>query len=41
MHEIVGEVIASAHPAHDIGDLVVGWASDLHFMIVFAVDHLF
>jgi L-iditol 2-dehydrogenase len=28
MHEIVGEVIASAHPAHDIGDLVVGWASD-------------
>jgi L-iditol 2-dehydrogenase len=22
------KVIASAHPAHDIGDLVVGWASD-------------
>src|ERR671928_16424 len=27
MHEIVGEVVASRHPAHAAGDLVVGWAS--------------
>ncbi|MCB0929749.1 MAG: zinc-binding dehydrogenase [Mycolicibacterium insubricum] len=27
IHEIVGEVIASAHPEHEIGTLVVGWAS--------------
>lgn len=27
MHEIVGEVVASRHPAHSPGDLVVGWAS--------------
>jgi L-iditol 2-dehydrogenase len=27
MHEIVGEVVASRHPDHSPGDLVVGWAS--------------
>lgn len=27
IHEIVGEVIASRHPAHSSGDRVVGWAS--------------
>lgn len=27
IHEIVGEVIASRHPAHRAGDRVVGWAS--------------
>lgn len=27
IHEIVGEVLASAHPAHAVGDRVVGWAS--------------
>ncbi|MBX7430814.1 zinc-binding dehydrogenase [Mycobacterium sp. Y57] len=27
IHEIVGEVIASGHPAHRAGDRVVGWAS--------------
>lgn len=27
IHEIVGEVLASAHPEHRIGDRVVGWAS--------------
>ena len=27
IHEIVGEVLASRHPGHRIGDRVVGWAS--------------
>ena len=27
IHEIVGDVLASAHPAHTVGDRVVGWAS--------------
>lgn len=27
MHEVVGKVIASEHSAHQVGDLVVGWAS--------------
>ncbi|MDK3256936.1 zinc-binding dehydrogenase [Blastococcus capsensis] len=27
LHELVGEVVASRHPAHSPGDLVVGWAS--------------
>jgi L-iditol 2-dehydrogenase len=26
-HEIAGEVVATAHPDHRVGDLVVGWAS--------------
>lgn len=27
LHEVVGEVVASRHPEHSPGDLVVGWAS--------------
>jgi len=27
MHEIVGRIVASRHPAHAVGDLAVGWAS--------------
>ncbi|SHG24243.1 zinc-binding dehydrogenase [Geodermatophilus nigrescens] len=27
MHEVAGEVVASRHPDHSPGDLVVGWAS--------------
>jgi L-iditol 2-dehydrogenase len=27
MHEIVGEIVASRHPSHAEGDMVVGWAS--------------
>ncbi len=27
MHEVVGEIVASEHPEHSVGDLVVGWAS--------------
>lgn len=27
IHEIAGEVLASAHPQHRVGDRVVGWAS--------------
>lgn len=27
IHEIAGEVLASAHPEHRVGDRVVGWAS--------------
>lgn len=27
MHEIVGDIVASRHPRHAEGDLVVGWAS--------------
>lgn len=27
LHEVVGEVVASRHPGHAVGDLVVGWAS--------------
>ncbi|HOW93068.1 MAG TPA: zinc-binding dehydrogenase [Mycolicibacterium fallax] len=27
IHEIVGEVLASAHPEHQVGSRVVGWAS--------------
>jgi L-iditol 2-dehydrogenase len=27
MHEVVGEVVASRHPGHHTGDIVVGWAS--------------
>ena len=27
MHEVVGEVVATRHAAHAVGDLVVGWAS--------------
>lgn len=27
LHEVVGSVVASRHPAHQVGDQVVGWAS--------------
>ncbi len=27
LHEITGEVVASAHPEHQVGDRVVGWAT--------------
>ena len=27
IHEVVGEVLASRHPEHRLGDRVVGWAS--------------
>ncbi|MGY1827964.1 MULTISPECIES: zinc-binding dehydrogenase [unclassified Blastococcus] len=27
LHEVVGDVVASRHPAHSAGDRVVGWAS--------------
>ncbi|WP_269326909.1 zinc-dependent alcohol dehydrogenase [Kineosporia mesophila] len=27
LHEITGQVVASAHPAHAVGDQVVGWAT--------------
>jgi L-iditol 2-dehydrogenase len=30
LHEVVGEVIASRHPDHRIGSVVVGWASGLN-----------
>ncbi|GLY13480.1 alcohol dehydrogenase [Kineosporia sp. NBRC 101677] len=27
LHEVTGEVVATAHPAHAVGDQVVGWAA--------------
>jgi len=33
IHEVVGEVIASRHPDHRCGDLVVGWASGFDGMM--------
>lgn len=33
IHEVAGEVIASRHPAHRPGDLVVGWASGFDGMM--------
>ncbi|OBA85553.1 alcohol dehydrogenase [Mycobacteriaceae bacterium 1482268.1] len=33
IHEIVGEVLASRHPAHGVGDRVVGWASGFDGMM--------
>ncbi|BCP02255.1 MULTISPECIES: zinc-binding dehydrogenase [Mycobacterium] len=33
IHEVAGEVIASRHPAHRLGDLVVGWASGFDGMM--------
>ncbi len=37
MHEVVGEVVASRHPAHSRGDLVVGWASMFDAIAEFVV----
>jgi threonine dehydrogenase-like Zn-dependent dehydrogenase len=33
IHEVAGEVIASRHPEHHAGDLVVGWASGFDGMM--------
>lgn len=37
IHEIVGEVLASRHPAHRPGDRVVGWASGFDGLMEFVV----
>lgn len=37
VHEIVGEVVASRHPAHRSGDRVVGWASGFDGLAQFVV----
>ncbi|BBY16638.1 zinc-binding dehydrogenase [Mycolicibacterium litorale] len=37
IHEIVGEVVASRHPAHRPGDRVVGWASGFDGLMQFVV----
>lgn len=39
MHEVVGEVLASRHEDHEVGDSVVGWASGLNGLAEFAVSH--
>ena len=38
LHEVVGEVVASRHPAHSPGDLVVGWASAYDGIAEFVVS---
>ncbi|KUI25104.1 alcohol dehydrogenase [Mycobacterium sp. IS-1742] len=37
IHEVVGEVLGSRHPAHHPGDLVVGWASGFDGLMEFVV----
>jgi L-iditol 2-dehydrogenase len=37
IHEIVGEVVASRHDSHDVGDRVVGWASGFDGMMQYVV----
>ncbi|KUI28240.1 alcohol dehydrogenase [Mycobacterium sp. IS-1496] len=37
IHEVVGEVTGSRHPAHHRGDLVVGWASGFDGLMEFVV----
>ena len=37
IHEIVGEVVASRHRSHGIGDRVVGWASGFDGMMEYVV----
>ena len=37
IHEVVGEVAGSRHPAHRRGDLVVGWASGFDGLMEFVV----
>ncbi|OBK22187.1 alcohol dehydrogenase [Mycobacterium asiaticum] len=39
IHEVAGEVIASRHPDHQPGDLVVGWASAFDGMMELVVTH--
>ncbi len=38
LHEIVGEVLFSRHPAHQVGDLVVGWASKFDAITEFVLS---
>jgi threonine dehydrogenase-like Zn-dependent dehydrogenase len=38
LHEVVGEVVASAHPAHQPGTMVVGWASGFDGLAEFVVS---
>jgi threonine dehydrogenase-like Zn-dependent dehydrogenase len=38
IHEIVGEVLASRHPTHQIGDRVVGWASGFDGLMAHVVS---
>ncbi|BBY59717.1 hypothetical protein MSAR_28530 [Mycolicibacterium sarraceniae] len=38
VHEIVGDVLASSHPGHRIGDRVVGWASGFDGLMEFVVS---
>lgn len=37
IHEIVGEVVASGHEAHAVGDRVVGWASGFDGLMEYVV----
>lgn len=37
IHEVVGEVIASRHPSHGVGDSVVGWASGFDGLMEYVV----
>lgn len=39
MHEVVGEVLASRHDRHQVGDTVVGWASGLNGLAEFSISH--
>lgn len=39
MHEVVGEIVASRHPAHQVGDRVVGWASSLNGLAEYVISH--
>ncbi|MCW2540912.1 MAG: putative alcohol dehydrogenase, zinc-binding domain protein [Frankiales bacterium] len=38
MHEVAGEVLASRHPAHEVGSAVVGWASGFDGIAEFVVS---
>lgn len=38
LHEILGEVLVSRHPAHSVGDRVVGWASRFDGIAEFVVS---
>lgn len=37
IHEVVGEVLASRHPEHRVGDRVVGWASGFDGLMEYVV----
>lgn len=37
LHEVAGEVVLSKHPAHAVGDTVVGWASGFDAIAEYAV----